>query len=91
MLILFAEASKKKVRAALTVVGEDVAADALVHHVALGEHLVSLPLNSAAVLRDQAGYGSLIQHVSGRPLWRTRRQRAVTPLSSLLNTSCCSL
>lgn len=54
----------------LTVICENVAADALVDHVAFRWHLVPLPLSSAcAVLCDQTGYGSLIQHVGRRPLW----------------------
>lgn len=65
---------KTFIKLVLTVISENVAADALIDNLALWEHLISLPLNPAgAVLCDQTGYGSLIQNVSWRPLCRTRR------------------
>ena len=53
---------------ALTVVCENLCADALVDHVALGEALSALG-PAGALLRDQPGDGPLVQHVSGGALW----------------------
>lgn len=48
----------------LTVVGEYVPADALVHQLALGQGLLARPLRPAgAVLRDQPRDGALVQDV----------------------------
>ena len=57
----------------LTVVGEDVAAGTLIHHVALGQGLVPLALGAAgAVLGDEARDGARVQDVCGGALWRGR-------------------
>lgn len=54
----------------LTVICENVPTDALIDHVAFGKCLIPFPLSSTgAVLCDQTGYGSLVQHISWRPLW----------------------
>lgn len=45
----------------LTVICENVPADALIDHMAFRQSFIPLPLSSAGtVLRDQTGYGSLI-------------------------------
>ncbi len=53
----------------LTVICENVAADALINHMTFRQRLLTLPLSSAcAVLCDKTSYGSLIQHISRCPL-----------------------
>lgn len=85
---------KPSINIVLTVVSENVPADALIDDLTLWEHLVWLSLKSAAaVFCDQTCYGSLIQNVRRRPLCWTRRQRDPSfsvshglRLSSVLNS-----
>lgn len=54
----------------LTVICENVPTYALIDHMAFRQGLIPFPLSTAgAVLCDQAGYGSLIKHISRCPLW----------------------